>query len=112
MFQSTLDGGSALSAQACSHKKYVPMKSVIREGRRKPSTQGLSTQSQKNKDSSSQSQKKMKIQDEIPDVDDELEEDEFDEDEYSSQDRENKQNSDVWVDIKVVVKPSGYIKTV
>ncbi|KAH0925646.1 hypothetical protein HID58_017902 [Brassica napus] len=43
MFQSTLDGGSASSAQACSHKKYVPMKSVIREGRRKPSTQGLST---------------------------------------------------------------------
>lgn len=54
----------------------------------------------------------MKIQDEIPDVDDELEEDEFDEDEYSSQDRENRQNSDVWVDIKVVDKPSGYIKTV
>ncbi|CAN7006256.1 unnamed protein product, partial [Brassica rapa subsp. trilocularis] len=36
MLQSTLDGGIGSSAQACSKKKSVPIKSVIRGGRRKP----------------------------------------------------------------------------
>ncbi|KAG2277348.1 hypothetical protein Bca52824_059903 [Brassica carinata] len=36
MYQSTLDGGSGSSAQANSQKKTVPLKSVIRGGRRKP----------------------------------------------------------------------------
>ncbi|KAG2298834.1 hypothetical protein Bca52824_035306 [Brassica carinata] len=44
MFQSTLDGGSGSFARACSQKKYVPMKSMFRGGRRKPTTQGLSSQ--------------------------------------------------------------------
>ncbi|KAF3492629.1 hypothetical protein DY000_02055885 [Brassica cretica] len=41
MLQSTLDGGSGSSARASSQMK-VPMKAVIRGGRRKASTQGLS----------------------------------------------------------------------
>ncbi|CAN7045638.1 unnamed protein product, partial [Brassica oleracea var. botrytis] len=34
MIQSTLEVGSGSSKQACSQKKYVPVKSVIRGGRR------------------------------------------------------------------------------
>ncbi|KAG2266736.1 hypothetical protein Bca52824_073815 [Brassica carinata] len=52
MFQSTLDGGIGSSAQACSKEKSVPMKSVIRGGRRKPVPN-----SQKKRVESRQSQK-------------------------------------------------------
>ncbi|KAF2600171.1 hypothetical protein F2Q68_00011741 [Brassica cretica] len=38
MLQSTIDGGVGSSAQACSKGKSVPMKSVIRGGRRKSPT--------------------------------------------------------------------------
>ncbi|WZZ50211.1 hypothetical protein YC2023_050318 [Brassica napus] len=78
MYQSTLDGGSGSSAHACSQKKTVPLESVIRGGRRKPAprsqkNKGPSTQSRKNKGPSTQSlKKKSKIQEEIPDFDDEL----------------------------------------
>ncbi|WZZ86350.1 hypothetical protein YC2023_114929 [Brassica napus] len=92
MYQSTLDGGSGSSAQANSQKKTVPLKSVIRGGRRKPAPRRSSTQSRKNKGPSTQSRKnkgpstqslkrKSKIQEEIQDFDEELVEDELDEDE-------------------------------
>lgn len=57
MYQSTLDGGSGSSAQACSQKKTVPLKSVIRGGRRKAEPRGSSTLSRKNKEPSTQSWK-------------------------------------------------------
>ncbi|WZZ55338.1 hypothetical protein YC2023_055445 [Brassica napus] len=66
------------SAHACSQKKTVPLKFVIRGGRRKPAprsrkNKGPSTQSRKNKGPSTESlKKKSKIQEEIPDFDDEL----------------------------------------
>ncbi|KAF3563581.1 hypothetical protein DY000_02014254 [Brassica cretica] len=50
MLQSTLDGGSGSSPRACSQKN-VPLKVVIRGGRRKTSTHGLSSEAQKNKGS-------------------------------------------------------------
>ncbi|KAH0873949.1 hypothetical protein HID58_071311 [Brassica napus] len=106
MFQSTIDGGIGSSARARCKKKSVPMKSVICGGRRKPMTQG-----KKFKAASSQSQKKKKIQEEIPDFDDELDEDELD-DENDSQNRENRQISDVWDDFKVANKPNGEMKDV
>ncbi|KAF2560881.1 hypothetical protein F2Q70_00017773 [Brassica cretica] len=66
MIQSTLEVGSGSSKQACSQKKYVPVQSVIRGGRR---NKGLS------KGSGSQSQKKKKkIEEEIPELDNELDE--------------------------------------
>ncbi|WZZ85759.1 hypothetical protein YC2023_114338 [Brassica napus] len=74
ILQSTLDGGSGSSARACSQKN-VPLKAVIRGGRRKASTQALSSEARKKKGSSSRSQKnKKKIEEEIPDFDDDLEE--------------------------------------
>ena len=113
MYQSTLDGGSGSSAHACSQKKTVPLKSVIRGGRRKPAPQGLSTQSRKNKGPSTQSmKKKSKIQEEIPDFDDELVEDELDEAEAGLDDMENRKRSDVWKDFMVVEKPNGDLKAV
>ncbi|CAN6823048.1 unnamed protein product [Brassica oleracea] len=53
MLQSTIDGGVGSSAQTCSKGKSVPMKSVIRGGRRKSPTK-----SKKKKVSPTQSQKK------------------------------------------------------
>ena len=120
MYQSTLDGGSGSSEQASSQKKNVPLKYVICGGRRKPVPRGSSTQSRKNKGPSTQSRKnkgpstqslkkKSKIQEEIPDFDEELVEDELDEDEAgldeaSLDDMENRQRSDVWKDFTVVEK--------
>ncbi|XP_013633393.1 PREDICTED: zinc finger BED domain-containing protein DAYSLEEPER-like [Brassica oleracea var. oleracea] len=97
-------------------KKTIPLKSVIRGGRRKPAprsrkNKGPSTQSRKNKGPSTQSlKKKSKIQEEIPDFDDELVEDELDEDEAGLDDLENRQRSDVWKDFTVVEKPNGDLK--
>ncbi|CAN7086349.1 unnamed protein product, partial [Brassica oleracea var. botrytis] len=77
MLQSTIDGGVGSSAQACSKGKTVPMKSVIRGGRRKSPTK-----SKKKKVSPTQSQKKKeKVAEDIPELGDELDEEEFDEDE-------------------------------
>ncbi|CAN7123984.1 unnamed protein product, partial [Brassica rapa subsp. narinosa] len=89
MLQSTLDGGSGSSARASNQTK-VPLKAVIRGGRRKASTQGLSSEARKNKGSSSQSQKKKKkkIEEEIPDFDDDSEEVELDEAEIDLEDME------------------------
>ncbi|KAG5388962.1 hypothetical protein IGI04_030503 [Brassica rapa subsp. trilocularis] len=53
MLQSTIDGGVGSSAQVCSKGKSVPMKSVIRGGRRKSPTKP-----KKKKVSPTQSQKK------------------------------------------------------
>ncbi|KAG2270379.1 hypothetical protein Bca52824_064934 [Brassica carinata] len=72
MIQSTLDLGSGSSKQAFSQKKYIPVKSVIRGGRR---NKGVS------KGSGSQSQKKKKMEEEIPELEDELDEEGLDEDE-------------------------------
>ncbi|KAJ4902198.1 zinc finger BED domain-containing protein RICESLEEPER 2-like [Raphanus sativus] len=60
MLQSTIDGGIGSSSQACRKKKPVPVKSVIRGGRRKPLTQSQkgkakATTPQKKKASSSRS---------------------------------------------------------
>ena len=105
MLQSTLDGGSGSSARASNQTK-VPLKAVIRGGRRNASTQGLSSEARKNKGSSSQSQKnKKKIEEEIPDFDDDLEEVELDEAEIDLEDMQNRQRSDVWKDFTVVEKP-------
>ncbi|XP_048634105.1 zinc finger BED domain-containing protein RICESLEEPER 2-like [Brassica napus] len=133
MYQSTLDGGSGSSAQACSQKKTVPLKSVIHGGRRKAEPRGSSTLSRKNKAPSTQSRKnkgpstqslkkKSKIQEEIPDFDDELLEDELDEDEAGVDeagldvagldDMESRQRSDVWKDFTVVEKRNGTMKAV
>ncbi|KAH0857041.1 hypothetical protein HID58_085302 [Brassica napus] len=91
ILQSTLDGGSGSSARACSQKN-VPLKAVIRGGRRKASTQALSSEARKKKGSSSRSQKnKKKIEEEIPDFDDDLEEVELDEAEIDLEDMENRQ---------------------
>ncbi|KAF3593861.1 hypothetical protein DY000_02020741 [Brassica cretica] len=98
MIQSTLDVGSGSSKQACSQKKYVPVKSVIRGGRR---NKGLS------KGSGSQSQK---IEEDIPELEDELGEEAFDEDELGEEEREERQGSDVWKDFTVVHKPNGKMK--
>ncbi|XP_013607798.1 PREDICTED: zinc finger BED domain-containing protein RICESLEEPER 1-like [Brassica oleracea var. oleracea] len=123
MYQSTLDGGSGSSEQASSQKKNVPLKYVICGGRRKPVPRGSSTQSRKNKGPSTQSlKKKSKIQEEIPDFDEELVEDELDEDEAGLDeagldeagldDMENRQRSDVWKDFTVVEKHNGDLKAV
>ena len=114
MLQSTLDAGSGSSARAC-RQKNVPLKAVIRGGRRNASTQGLSSEARKNKGSSSQSQKKKKknkIQEDIPEFDDDLEEVELGEAEIDLQEIENRQRSGVWTDFKVVEKPSGDLKAV
>ncbi|XP_013624245.1 PREDICTED: zinc finger BED domain-containing protein RICESLEEPER 2-like [Brassica oleracea var. oleracea] len=100
MFQSTLDGGIGSSAQACSKEKSVPMKSVIRGGRRKPVP------------NSQKKRKNKKKIEEIPDFDDELEEDELDEAENGLEDMENRQRSDVWKDFTVVENPNGDLKAV
>ncbi|KAH0879240.1 hypothetical protein HID58_066634, partial [Brassica napus] len=92
MFQSTLDGGICSSSHACRKEKTVPMKSVIRGGRRKP-------------------KKKEKVE-EIPEFDDVLEEVELDAAEIDLEDLENRQRSDMWTDFKVVEKPSGDLKVV
>ncbi|KAF2588863.1 hypothetical protein F2Q70_00040576 [Brassica cretica] len=111
MLQSTLDGGSGSSARASSQTK-VPLEAVIRGGRRKASTQGLSNEARKNKGSSSRSQKKKKIKEEIPDFDDDLEEVELDEAEIDLENMENRQMSDVWKDFTVVEKTNGDLKAV
>ncbi|XP_033140589.1 zinc finger BED domain-containing protein RICESLEEPER 2-like [Brassica rapa] len=106
MLQSTIDGGVGSSAQACSKGKSVPMKSVIRGGRRKSPTK-----SKKKKVSPTQSQKKKeKVAEDIPELGDELDEEEFDEDEIGEEEREERQKSDVWKDFKVVEKPNGKLK--
>ncbi|CAG7893755.1 unnamed protein product, partial [Brassica rapa] len=88
MLQSILDGGSGSSARACSQKN-VPLKAVIRGGRRKASTQALFSEAQKKKGSSSRSQKnKKKIEEDIPDFDDDLEEVELDEAEINLEEME------------------------
>ncbi|KAH0880729.1 hypothetical protein HID58_068123, partial [Brassica napus] len=107
MLQSTIDGGVGSSAQACSKGKSVPMKSVIRGGRRKSPTKF-----KKKKVSPTQSQKKKeKVAEDIPELGDELDEEEFDEDEIGEEEREERQKSDVWKDFKVVEKPNGKLKT-
>lgn len=107
MLQSTLDGGSGSSKRACSQNN-VPLKAVIRGGRRK-----ASNQARKNKGSSSQAQKKKnKIQEDIPDFDDDFEEVELDEAENDLEDMENRQRSDVWKDFNVVEKGNGDLKAV
>ncbi|WZZ36369.1 hypothetical protein YC2023_019770 [Brassica napus] len=64
MLQSSIDGGIGSSAQACSKGKSVPMKSVIRGGRRKSPTK-----SKKKKVSPTQSQKKKeKVAEDIPEL--------------------------------------------
>ncbi|WZZ17280.1 hypothetical protein YC2023_110369 [Brassica napus] len=64
MLQSTIDGGVGSSAQGCSKGKSVPMKSVIRGGRRKSPTK-----SKKKKVSPTQSQKKKeKVAEDIPEL--------------------------------------------
>ena len=69
MLQSTIDGGVGSSAQVCSKGKSVPMKYVIRGGRRKSPTK-----SKKKKVSPTQSQKKKKkVAEDIPELGDELE---------------------------------------
>ncbi|XP_013624505.1 PREDICTED: zinc finger BED domain-containing protein RICESLEEPER 2-like [Brassica oleracea var. oleracea] len=87
MLQSTLDAGSGSSARAC-RQKNVPLKA-----------------SQKKK-------KKNKIQEDIPEFDDDLEEVELGEAEIDLQEIENRQRSGVWTDFKVVEKPSGDLKAV
>ncbi|KAH0867213.1 hypothetical protein HID58_074235 [Brassica napus] len=99
MILSTLKVGSGSSKQACSQKKYVPAKSVTRGGRR---NKGLS------KGSGSQSQKK--IEEEIPELEDELDEEALDEDELGEEEREETQRSDVWKYFTVVRKPNGMMK--
>ncbi|KAF3540015.1 hypothetical protein F2Q69_00024566 [Brassica cretica] len=101
MLQSTIDGGVGSSAQACSKGKSVPMKSVIRGGRRKSPTK-----SKKKKVSPTQSQKKEKVAEDIPELGDELDEEEVDEDEIDEEEREERQRSDVWKDFKWVEKTS------
>ncbi|KAH0875017.1 hypothetical protein HID58_072379 [Brassica napus] len=103
MIQSTLEVGSGSSKQACSQKKYVPVKSVIRGGRR---NKGLS----KGSGSQSQKKKKKKIEEEIPKLEDELDEEALDEDELGEEEREERQRSDVWKDFTVVHKPNGKMK--
>jgi len=98
MIQSTLDLGSGSSKQAFSQKKYIPVKSVIRGGRR---NKGVS------KGSGSQSQKKKKMEEEIPELEDELDEEGLDEDELGEEEREERQRSDVWKDFMVVQKPKA-----
>ncbi|WZY81295.1 hypothetical protein YC2023_027679 [Brassica napus] len=116
MLQSTLDGGIGSSAQACSKKKSVPIKSVIRGGRRKPvpHSQKKRVESRHSQQPAvfTQSQKNKKKIEEIPDFDDELEEDELDETENALEDMENRQRSDVWKDFTVVEKPNGDLKAV
>ncbi|XP_056859979.1 zinc finger BED domain-containing protein RICESLEEPER 2-like [Raphanus sativus] len=107
MLQSTIDGGIGSSSQACRKKKPVPVKSVIRGGRRKPLTQ-----SQKGKAKATNPQKKKKVE-EIPDFDDSLEEEELDEEEELNEEEiemDNRQRSDVWPDFTVVHKPNGTMK--
>lgn len=107
MLQSTIDGGIGSSSQACRKKKHVPVKSVIRGGRRKPLTQ-----SQKGKAKATTPQKKKKVE-EIPDFDDSLEEEELDEEEELNEEEiemDNRQRSDVWPDFTVVHKPNGTMK--
>ncbi|WZZ00215.1 hypothetical protein YC2023_072543 [Brassica napus] len=71
---------------ACSQKKYVPVKSVIRGGRRtKGVSKGSGSQSQKKK-------KKKKMEEEIPELEDELDEEGLDE---------------LELDFTVVQKPNG-----
>ncbi|KAF3585205.1 hypothetical protein F2Q69_00026339 [Brassica cretica] len=112
MLQSTLDGGSGSSARARSQKK-VPLKAVIRGGRRKASTQALSSEARKKKGSFSRSQKnKKKVEEEIPDFDDDLEEVELDDPEIDLEEMENRQKSDVWKDFTVVEKTSEDLKAV
>ncbi|KAJ4917456.1 zinc finger BED domain-containing protein RICESLEEPER 2-like [Raphanus sativus] len=105
--KSTIDGGIGSSSQACRKKKHVPVKSVIRGGRRKPLTQ-----SQKGKAKATTPQKKKKVE-EIPDFDDSLEEEELDEEEELNEEEiemDNRQRSDVWPDFTVVHKPNGTMK--
>ncbi|XP_056850660.1 zinc finger BED domain-containing protein RICESLEEPER 2-like [Raphanus sativus] len=107
MLQSTIDGGIGSSSQACRKKKPVPVKSVIRGGRRKPLTQ-----SQKGKAKATTPQKKKKVE-EIPDFDDSLEEEELDEEEELNEEEikmDNRQRSDVWPDFTVVHKQNGTMK--
>ncbi|XP_056860086.1 zinc finger BED domain-containing protein RICESLEEPER 2-like [Raphanus sativus] len=107
MLQSTIDGGIGSSSQACRKKKHVPVKSVIRGGRRKPLTQ-----SQKGKAKATNPQKKKKVE-EIPDFDDSLEEEELDEEEELNEEEiemDNRQRSDVWPDFTVVHKPNETMK--
>ncbi|KAH0904253.1 hypothetical protein HID58_043756, partial [Brassica napus] len=106
MIQSTLDLGSGSSKQACSQKKYVPVKSVIRGGRRnKGVSKGSGSQSKKKK-----KKKKKKMEEEIPELEDELDEEGLDEDELGEEEREERQRSDVWKDFTVVQKPNGKLK--
>ena len=106
MLQSSIDGGIGSSAQACSKGKSVPMKSVIRGGRRKSPTK-----SKKKKVSPTQSQKKKeKVAEDIPELGDELDEEEVDEDEIGEEEREEWQRSDVWKDFKVVEKANRKLK--
>ncbi|XP_048591471.1 zinc finger BED domain-containing protein RICESLEEPER 2-like [Brassica napus] len=100
MVQSTLEIGSGSSKQACSQKKFVPVKSVIRGGRR---TKGVS----KGSGSQSQKKKKKKMEEEIPELEDELDEEGLDELELGEEEREERQQSDVWKDFTVVQKPNG-----
>ena len=90
MIQSTLNVGSGSSKQACSQKKYVPVKSVIRGGRR--------------------NKKKKKIEEEISELEDELDEEALDEDELGEEEKEERQRSDVWKDFTVVHKPNRKMK--
>ncbi|KAF3578722.1 hypothetical protein DY000_02035373 [Brassica cretica] len=86
-------------------------KPIRKPAPRSRKNKGPSTQSRKNKGPSTQSlKKKSKIQEEIPDFDDELVEDELDEDEAGLDDLENRQGSDVWKDFTVVEKPNGDLK--
>ncbi|KAL0758694.1 hypothetical protein Bca101_074844 [Brassica carinata] len=79
MIQSTLNVGSGSSKQACSQKKYVPVKSVIHGGRRnKGLSKGSGSQSQKKK-------KKKKIEEEIPKLEEDLDEEALDEDELDEE---------------------------
>ncbi|KAH0925919.1 hypothetical protein HID58_018175 [Brassica napus] len=101
MVQSTLEIGSGSSKQACSQKKYVPVKSVIRGGRR---TKGVS----KGSGSQSQKKKKKKMEEEIPELEDELDEEGLDELELGEEEREERQRSDVWKDFTVWVEKASY----
>ncbi|KAJ4877730.1 zinc finger BED domain-containing protein RICESLEEPER 2-like [Raphanus sativus] len=114
MMQSTIDGGIGSSSQTCRKEKYVPLKAVIRGGRRKPLTQSQkgkakASQSPKKKATPTPSQRKKKIE-VIPDFDDELDEEECDEDEIGEEERAERQRSNVWADFKVVHKPNGKMK--
>ena len=103
MIQSTLQVGNGSSKQVCSQKKYVPVKSVIRGGKR---NKGVS----KGSGSQSQKKKKNKMEEEIPELEDELDEEGLDELELGEEEREERQRSDVWKDFTVVQKPNGKLK--